>query len=222
MIDAVIIVSGGMDSVTLLHYLIKSKQITPAVLTFVYNQKHDKEVVCAKDNVSILNCNNHFVLDISFLKSIFDNSSLISSHIDIPTINEVIGDPQPSTYVPNRNMIFLSLAAAYAENIGVKHIYYGAQKHDAYGYWDTTPHFLTQLNNVYVQNRKTPIQIKAPFINYSKTEILKLGISLGVDYAKTWSCYKGENDACGICPTCSERLNAFSDLGLKDPLVYKP
>jgi len=222
MIDSVIIVSGGMDSVTLLHYLIKSKQITPAIITFAYNQKHDKEVMCAKENVSILNCKNHVILDISFLKSIFDRSSLISSHIEIPTIQEVAGDPQPSTYVPNRNMIFLSLAAAYAENIGVKDVFYGAQKHDTYGYWDTTPHFVAQLNNVYEQNRKTPIQVKAPFINYSKTEILKLGMSLGVDYAKTWSCYRGETYACGSCPTCSERLKAFTDSGLKDPLTYAP
>jgi 7-cyano-7-deazaguanine synthase len=221
MIDSVIIVSGGMDSVTLLHYLVKSKHLTPAIITFDYSQKHLKEIACAKDNASILKCTDHLVVDISFLKSLFDSSSLVSQHIEIPAMKDVKGDPQPSTYVPNRNMIFLSLAAAYAENLNVSDVYYGAQQHDQYGYWDTTSHFLEQLNSVYALNRKTPIYVKAPFINYSKTDILKLGISLGVDYARTWSCYKGETLACGSCPTCAERLKAFYNLGIKDPIPYK-
>jgi 7-cyano-7-deazaguanine synthase len=221
MVDSVIIVSGGMDSVTLLHYLIKYKRKTPAIITFLYKQKHFKEVQYAKENAEILKCKDHLILDISILKTLFESSALVSSRIDIPSMKDVIGDPQPSTYVPNRNMIFLSLAVAYAEKLQVSDIYYGAQKHDEYGYWDTTPQFLDQLNNVYRLNRKTPIQIKAPFVNYSKTDILKHGISLEVDYAKTWSCYKGETFACGSCPTCIERLKAFSDLNLQDPLSYK-
>ena len=220
MIDAVIIVSGGMDSVTLLHYLIKTKKVTPSVITFLYNQKHDKEVLCAKENAEMLHCKKHRILDISFLESLCSASSLVSPHIEIPDMKDVKDDPQPSTYVPNRNMIFLALAAAYAENCNVNVVYYGAQKHDEYGYWDTTPLFLEQLNQVYGLNRKTRVHIKAPFINYSKADILKLGMSLGVDYGKTWSCYKGEPIACGSCPTCAERLNAFSDCGIKDPLTY--
>jgi len=221
MINAIIIVSGGMDSVTLLHYLIKKKQMTPALLTFVYNQKHKKEIVYAKEQASLLKCTNHLVLDLSLLKPLFSSSSLVSSHIQVPGMTEVTGDPQPSTYVPNRNMIFLSLAVAYAENFGVSDIYYGAQKHDEYGYWDTTSDFLELLNHVYGLNRKIKVQVKAPFINYSKTDILKLGISLGVDYSKTWSCYNGESLACGVCPTCAERLKAFFNSGIKDPLPYK-
>jgi len=220
MIDSIIIVSGGMDSVTLLHYLIKCQQKTPAIITFLYHQKHIREVECAKENATILKCKNHLIVDLSLVKTLFDCSALVSSHIEIPEMKDVIGDPQPPTYVPNRNMIFLSLAAAYAENFHVTDIYYGAQKHDEYGYWDTTPQFLKRLNSVYGLNRKTPIQINAPFVKYSKADILKLGISLDVDYAKTWSCYKGEKVACGSCPTCIERLKAFSDLGIKDPLAY--
>jgi len=221
MLDAVIIVSGGMDSVTLLHYLVTAKHINPAIITFLYNQKHIKEVECAKENAAILKCKDHLIIDISFLKSLFDGSSLVSPDLEIPEMKDVIGDPQPSTYVPNRNMIFLALAAAYAEKLQVSNIYYGAQKHDEYGYWDTTLQFLEQLNNVYELNRKRTIQVKAPFINYSKKDILKLGISLGVDYAKTWSCYNGGSLSCGKCPTCVERLKAFSDLGLIDPLSYE-
>jgi 7-cyano-7-deazaguanine synthase len=118
-------------------------------------------------------------------------------------------------------MIFLALAAAFAETQGVSDIYYGAQRHDIYGYWDTTPQFLEQLNNVYRLNRKAPIQILAPFVTYSKTDILRIGLELEVDYSKTWSCYEGQDVACGRCPTCAERLQAFQNLGLTDPLTYQ-
>jgi len=139
----------------------------------------------------------------------------------VPDVAAVMGDPQPPTYVPNRNMIFLALAAAYAETNDVADIYYGAQSHDMYGYWDTTPEFLAQLNQVYGLNRKTAVQIKAPLVNHSKTDILRLGLELEVDYAQTWSCYEGQETACGRCPTCAERLKAFANVGLVDPLPYE-
>jgi 7-cyano-7-deazaguanine synthase len=134
---------------------------------------------------------------------------------------DVTGNPQPATYVPNRNMIFLALAAAYAESHGASSVYYGAQSHDMYGYWDTTPQFLAQLNQVYAQNRQTPIQIEAPFVNYAKTDILRKGLELGVDYGRTWSCYEGQTAACGQCPTCAERLQAFTNMGIEDPIPYQ-
>ncbi|ETR70077.1 MAG: queuosine biosynthesis protein QueC [Candidatus Magnetoglobus multicellularis str. Araruama] len=220
MINAIIILSGGMDSVTLLHYLIKRQKISPAIITFMYGQKHHKEIACAKEHARILDCQDHLIVDLTFLKPLFARSSLVSNQIQIPNMDDIKGNPQPSTYVPNRNMIFLSLAAAYAETLGVPDIYYGAQKHDAYGYWDTTTQFVTQLNALFGQNREIPIQIKAPFVDYSKTAILQLGQSLDVDYAKTWSCYKGDSLACGYCPTCYERLKAFADCDLRDPLPY--
>ena len=117
-------------------------------------------------------------------------------------------------------MIFLALAAAYAESHGVSDVFYGAQQHDLYGYWDTTPEFLARLNQVYQLNRKTPLRIQAPFVQYSKTDILRTGRDLNIDYAQTWSCYAGQALACGRCPTCAERLAAFANLGLTDPLPY--
>ena len=117
-------------------------------------------------------------------------------------------------------MIFLALAAAYAESHGVTDVYYGAQRHDMYGYWDTTAEFLEQMNQVYALNRKTPIRIKAPFVTWSKADILRAGLEMEVDYGRTWSCYEGRELACGRCPTCAERLNAYSELGLPDPLPY--
>jgi 7-cyano-7-deazaguanine synthase len=220
MVDCVAIVSGGMDSVTLLHELVTAQKRRPAVITFVYGQKHHKEVAYAQANAQLLGCDTHLVLDMAFLRPLFAHSALVSTETAVPPMQDVVGDPQPATYVPNRNMIFLALAAAYAETNGVHDIFYGAQQHDMYGYWDTTPEFLAALNGVYSQNRKTPIRILAPFVEQSKTDIVRLGLELGVDYGQTWSCYEGQELACGRCPTCAERLQAFAALGLTDPLPY--
>jgi 7-cyano-7-deazaguanine synthase len=221
MTDCVAIVSGGMDSVTLLHYLVKERGLETAVITFLYGQKHAKEVELAREQARLLGCGEHVVLDLGVLRPLFTTSALVADDIAIPTIADVTGDPQPATYVPNRNMIFLALAAAYAESHEANTVYYGAQSHDMYGYWDTTPEFLAQLNQVYGLNRKMPIQIEAPFVHYSKTDILRKGLELGVDYGRTWSCYEGQTAACGQCPTCAERLQAFANVGVQDPVPYQ-
>jgi 7-cyano-7-deazaguanine synthase len=220
MIDSVAIVSGGLDSVTLLHYLVQSKRRRPAVISFAYGQKHSKELAYARAQAALLGCQEHLVLDLQPLQALFASSALVSEAIAVPDMVEVAGDSQPSTYVPNRNMIFLALAAAYAEANGVSEVFYGAQRHDMYGYWDTTPQFLERLNSVYRLNRKTLIRIEAPFVDYSKADIVRLGMELDVDYGKTWSCYVGQEVACGRCPTCAERLEAFAELGQRDPLPY--
>lgn len=220
MIDSVAIVSGGMDSVTLLHYLIKVEKRTPAIITFGYGQKHDKEIEYAKAQAALLECQEHLVLDLALLRPLFANSALVSLETAVPDIMDVLGDPQPPTYVPNRNMIFLALAVAYAETQDVSDVFYGAQRHDIYGYWDTTLQFLERLNQVYTLNRKTQVTIQAPFVQYSKTDILRQGLELDVDYGLTWSCYEGQEAACGRCPTCAERINAFAEVGIPDPLPY--
>ena len=217
---SVVIVSGGLDSVTLLHEVVRNQGKTN-VLSFLYGQKHSKEIACASWHAGQLGC-THKIIDVrQELALALSSSALVAEGVEIPHIDDVMGDPQPVTYVPNRNMIFLSIAAAYAESIGSNFVYYGAQKHDQYGYWDTTPQFLNALNNVFKLNRKTPICILAPFVTFSKAQTLKVGLELGVDYGKTWSCYAGRNKACGTCPTCSERLTAFAELGVKDPLEYE-
>jgi len=218
--DSVVIVSGGMDSVTLLHHLVKHEHLNPALITFLYGQKHSREVACATENAALLGCKNHLILDLGPMRAIFESSALVSDQLAIPDVESVLGDPQPPTYVPNRNMIFLALAVAYAESLGVCDVYYGAQRHDQYGYWDTTPQFLEQLNEVYRLNRKSLVEIKAPFVNFSKADILRVGLELDVDYGKTWSCYAGQDVACGKCPTCAERLTAFKAIGMVDPVPY--
>ena len=220
-IDAVAIVSGGLDSVTLLHYLVKELGRRPAVITFLYGQKHGREVACARTQTALLGLDNHLVLDLNPLHPLFATSALVAEDVDIPSLDVMRGDPQPATYVPNRNMIFLALAAAFAESCDVEEIFYGAQRHNMYGYWDTTADFLARLNRVYRLNRKSPVTIRAPFVDRSKTELLRLGLALDVDFADTWSCYEGGEAACGRCPTCAERLQAFSNLGLEDPLPYR-
>jgi 7-cyano-7-deazaguanine synthase len=219
--DSVVIVSGGMDSVTLLHYLVTQEKRDPAVMTFQYGQKHSRELECAKVQVALLGIKAHMMVDLRATQAIFGTSALVNTDIIIPDMQEVVGDNQPATYVSNRNMLFLAYAVAYAESLKVDTVFYGAQAHDLYGYWDTTPEFLARLNNVYALSRKDAVRIEAPFVRYSKADVLRAGMALGVDYAQTWSCYAGQDKACGKCPTCAERLKAFEEVGLVDPVVYR-
>lgn len=217
---AVVLVSGGVDSTTLLHYAVKEHNRDCHALSILYGQRHDKEVECAKWQCDLLKV-PYEILDLSFFASFLSNSSLIrGSAEEVPHIIDVMGDPQPTTYVPNRNMMFLSIAAAYAENMGAQEVYYGAQKHDLYGYFDTTPEFLSRINAVLQLNRKNTVCIKAPFVEYSKADVIKLGLSLEVDYGKTWSCYSGGDKPSRFSATSAERLKAFAELGLEDPLEY--
>jgi 7-cyano-7-deazaguanine synthase len=221
MIDCIAVVSGGMDSITLLNYLVKRKRRLPALLTFSYGQKHSKEIEFARYHAHRLGCRDHRVLDLSLLAPAFSGSSLVSSHIAIPDAETVLDDPQPSTYVPNRNMVFLSIAVAYAETRGVDEVYYGAQRHDRPGYWDASPDFVDQMNAVLSLNRQHIIRIQAPFAFNSKADIVRLGFELGVDFGKTWSCFRGGEMACGVCAACVERLAAFEEMGLRDTVPYQ-
>lgn len=220
MADSVAIVSGGMDSVTLLHHLVKNMGRQPAVMSFRYGQKHAREIACAQHHAALLGRDDHLIADLNALRAVFGGSALVDADMAVPDMAAVEGDPQPVTYVPNRNSIFLALAAAYAESLGADVVYYGAQRHDLYGYWDTTPDFLERVNQVYALNRKNPVHIEAPFVTASKADILRTGLALAVDYSQTWSCYEGAEVACGRCPTCAERLQAFAEIGMDDPLPY--
>lgn len=218
--DCIAVVSGGMDSVTLLYYLVKRKRRLPALLTFIYGQKHSKETECARYHAQRLTCRDHRMIDLSLLAPAFASSSLVSGSLPIPDATAA-DDPQPSTYVPNRNMVFLSIAIAYAETRGVHDVYYGAHRHDQPGYWDASVEFVEKMNGVLRLNRKQPIQIIAPFASNSKADIVRLGFELGVDFGKTWSCFRGQEIACGACSACVERLQAFEEMGLQDSLSYQ-
>lgn len=196
MTNTVAIVSGGLDSVTMLHYLVKLRSRKPDVIIFDYGQKHSCEVGRAVWQASQLN----LTYKVHQINTIF-----------------VYGRDH---YVPNRNMIFLSLAVAYAESIQAKTVYCGAQAH-ANQIWDTTIPFLNRMNSVLRLNDRDQVQLEAPFGSMSKTEILELGIGIGVDYSMTWSCYAGKSLACGVCPVCKDRLEAFEACGVPDPLKYE-
>ena len=143
----------------------------------------------------------------------------------MPTIHEVLGDPAPKTEVPNRNMILLSLTAAYAEVQQMQYILTGLQVHDQYSYWDTTQRFVDSINDVLKQNRKTKLEVIAPFSSFSKKDeiilLKELDGSVGL-LAHTLTCYNPneEGHSCGKCPSCAERIKGFIDAGEKDPIKY--
>jgi len=221
--DAVVLLSGGMDSSTLLH-LIKRQRGAGAIhaLSFNYGQKHSRELAMAKWQARAAGVKSQLTVDVSFLKAVFaGGSALTDSRIAVPDLAELTTAQldQPPTYVPNRNMILLSLAAAYAESKGIRDVFYGAHAGDQYGYWDCTQKFILEMNRVLSLNRRTAVKIHAPFIKMKKAGILKAGLRLGVDFAHTWSCYRGGRHPCGKCPTCVDRLAAFLKAGIKDPLT---
>jgi len=153
-----------------------------------------------------------------FMKELLgDSSALTSDNIDIPTLQDVLGEAQPITYVPFRNQLMLSMALSYAEAIKSNKICFGAQAHDEYsGYWDTTMSFVDAINNVAKLNRENQIRIIAPFVKLSKCEEIIIGNELNIPYEDTITCYNGTN--CGECPTCKDRIKAFAVAGYKDPL----
>lgn len=221
---AVILLSGGLDSSTLLHYVRKTLGCGHIyAITFYYGQKHSREIRCASWQARALAVKEHKLLDMTALGTLTAGASaLTDAGIPVPDSNTLHAGQrdQPSTYVPNRNMILLALASAYAEAQGIPHVFYGAQTQDCYGYWDCTPEFQDRMNAVLALNRRQAIGIKAPFARMSKREIIAIGHDLGLDYAHTWTCYRGEQKACGTCPACKDRLSAFHRLGLRDPLDY--
>jgi 7-cyano-7-deazaguanine synthase len=219
---ATVLLSGGIDSTVLLHHVVKELGCTPVhALSFDYGQRHAKELACAHWQAEAVGIAEHRVIELTFLRDLLSGAStLMADGPPVPDLSELRdGDTdQPPTYVPNRNMMLLSIAAAYAEARGVRDVYYGAQAQDEYGYWDCTTDFLDRINAVLHLNRRDAITIHAPLIAASKAENVRKGIELGVDFAHTWSCYRGGDAPCGTCPTCVERANAFDAVSETDPL----
>ena len=219
---ATVLLSGGLDSTVLLHYVVKDLGYGQVfALSFRYGQKHSRELEMAAWQARYLaGVAEHQVIDLPFFSTLAAGSSaLLEGGAEVPALKAVPLDAldQPPTYVPNRNMILLSLAAAYGEARGCHTVFYGAQAQDEYGYWDCTAEFVTRVNRVLSLNRRSPVTIQAPFAGQRKSEGIRLGVRLGVDFAHTWSCYRGEERPCGACPTCVERRQAFAEVGIGDP-----
>ena len=220
----VILLSGGMDSVTLLHYVINKLDCKEVyALSFNYGQKHSRELEEAAWNCrKFPQIKEHRVMNLEFMKGILEGtSSLVGDKIEVPDLDKIKAEDldQPVTYVPNRNMMLLSLAASFAEARGCRQVFYGAQAQDEYGYWDCTKDFLEKINQLLSLNRRESITINAPFVAKTKGEVVEIGLENGVDFSHTWTCYRGGTKSCGSCPSCRERALAFSNAGSVDPLL---
>jgi len=220
---AVVLLSGGLDSSTTLGIANVEYEELHA-LTFLYGQKHDKEIRSAKKLAEHYSVIEHKFLDIPL--SDIGRSSLLHGGEEIPDHEEgEIGEDIPSTYVPARNIIFLSYALSYAESIEADAIYIGATARDYSGYPDCRPEFYEAFEKMAAKGTKRgvegdPISIEYPLIDMTKGEIIKKADEIGVPLHLTWSCYRGEEKACGECDSCKLRLKGFKEAGLEDPIEY--
>jgi 7-cyano-7-deazaguanine synthase len=214
----VTIYSGGMDSFTMLHDLLSQGKEVFA-LSFNYGQRHSKELICAEAVCSELAIPSR-TIDIRAISYLLAGSSL-TDDIDIPE-GHYEEESMKSTVVPNRNMIMLSLAIGYAVSIHAEAVYYGAHGGDHAIYPDCRPLFVERMNAVSEAANYESVAVIAPYLHMDKTSILKKGLSLGLDYGKTWTCYNGRQQACGRCGSCVERLEAFALNNKTDPLTYEP
>jgi len=215
---AVVLLSGGLDSATTL-YVAQSRGFDVRALVFRYGQRHDREVRQALAIARRAKCPAQ-VLGIELP---WKGSALLDSSKPLPQGRKKMRGI-PSTYVPARNTIFLSFALSYAESIGASHIFIGANALDYSGYPDCRPRYYKAWQGLAklatksgVEGRR--IRIETPLLRLKKSQIIKLGISLGVPYEMTWSCYQGAKKPCGRCDSCLLRARGFKEAGIKDPAL---
>jgi 7-cyano-7-deazaguanine synthase len=224
---AVVLLSGGLDSTTTLA-IAKSEGFETYALSFRYGQRHAVELESAARIADVLGVKQHIVADIDL--RLFGGSAL-TAEIPVPKADDVTGMRKgiPVTYVPARNTIFLSFALAWAEVLGSSDVFIGVNALDYSGYPDCRPEYISAYEKMANLSTKLGVEgrqhlkIHTPLIHFSKAEIIKKGISLGVDYAITSSCYDPgtEGRPCGHCDSCLLRAKGFSEAGLVDPLVLR-
>ena len=221
---AVVLVSGGLDSTTCLG-IAREKGFELYALTFNYGQRHNHELNSSKMIVDFFNIHDHSIIDIDLAK--FGGSAL-TDQIDIPKKRDLSDMAEiPVTYVPARNTVFLSLALAWAEVLGSFDIFIGVNALDYSGYPDCRPEYISSFEKTANLATKAGVsgssfRIHTPLIDMTKSEIIKVGIGLGIDYGLTSSCYdpnQGGNP-CGLCDACYLRLKGFKEAGIIDPLNY--
>ncbi|MFT9848136.1 7-cyano-7-deazaguanine synthase QueC [Aneurinibacillus sp. REN35] len=222
---AVVVLSGGLDSTTCMG-IAQAAGYELYPLTFYYGQRHNREVEMAKKVAAFYDAFDHRIVTLDFLRQI-GGSALTDTKIQVPVGENAAGEEDiPSTYVPARNMIFLSLAAAYAETVGAEAVYIGVSAVDYSGYPDCRPEFIHSMNETIQLATKagvagTGIRIEAPLAHLSKKETVEWGLTLKVPYELSTSCYQGGDEACGECDSCRLRLKGFAEAGAKDPILYK-
>ena len=208
---AIVLLSGGLDSATTLFYA-QAKGFSPHCLIFDYGQRHRKEIVAAK-RIARVAKSPYTILKIQFP---WKGSALLDKRTHIPSHRNLKNTNIPSTYVPARNIIFLSFAASYAETIGAKQIFIGANAVDYSGYPDCRPVFIKAFQRMLGQGLKMGVQgkglnVSTPLIHKSKAQIINLARRLGVPLDLTWSCYQGGRLPCGVCDSCRLRAQGFQD-----------
>ncbi|MBT6142802.1 MAG: 7-cyano-7-deazaguanine synthase QueC [Gammaproteobacteria bacterium] len=223
MSKAIVLLSGGLDSTTVLA-IAKAHDFECYALSFDYGQKQRSELESAKTIANQSNVVEHRIMKISLAD--IGGSALTDDEIDVPKYSE--SDEIPVTYVPARNTIFLSFALAWAEVIDCQKIYIGVNALDYSGYPDCRPEFIkafeTMANLATKQSVEgEKIEIKTPLISLTKAQIIQKGLSLGVDYSQTISCYlaNSNGEACGECDACVLRINGFNNANIKDPTFYQ-
>jgi 7-cyano-7-deazaguanine synthase len=224
---AVVLLSGGIDSVTAMAIAMHEGYVVHA-LSFNYGQRHTIEVKKARDISSAMGVKKHLVLDIN-LGAI--GGSALTASIAVPKNREAadMTSAIPATYVPARNTIFLSCALAWAEVLGIFDIFIGVHAQDYSGYPDCRPEYIKafeQMANLAIKaavEGKERVRIHAPLLHLAKADIIQRGVALGVDYSLTHSCYDPAPDgkACGRCDSCRFRLKGFAAAGLHDPISYQ-
>ncbi|WP_456452217.1 7-cyano-7-deazaguanine synthase QueC [Hydrogenimonas sp.] len=217
---AVVILSGGMDSTTAA-YIAKNDGYDLVAVHFDYRQRTESrerrafEAVCDALGVS-----ERYVIDLPFFEAI-GASALTDTSIEVPTGG--IEEGVPVTYVPFRNGIFLSIAAAIAEKEGAEALFIGVVEEDSSGYPDCREDFIAAMERAIDLGTKegTKIRIETPLVHLKKEDIVKKAVAEGVPLELTWSCYQGEERACGVCDSCRLRLKGFAKAGIEDPIPYE-
>lgn len=211
--SAVVLLSGGLDSATAL-YLAKAEGYQCFCLIFDYGQLHKKETICAVKIAKQSGC----AYGISKIHLPWKGSALLDKKVKVV---DKITKGVPATYVPARNIIFLSFALSFAETIKAKAIFIGAHAQDYSGYPDCRPEFFKSF--IKMARKGTiggnKIKIATPLLHKNKSQIIKLGKKHGVPFELTWSCYRGKKYPCGKCASCHYRAKGFKEAGLVDPLI---
>ena len=215
----IVLLSGGLDSATTL-FAALNKKYQCSCLIFDYGQRHRKEINQAKKIAKFAGC-DYQVVRISLP---WKGSSLLNKKITLPKNRNLSVKEIPSTYVPARNIIFLSFAVSYAEAVGAQKVFIGANAIDYSGYPDCRPEFYQAFHQVLKTGLKSgaeghSITIETPLIRKTKAQIIQLGRKLNVPYHLTWSCYSGGRKPCGNCDSCVLRQKGFSEIGQRDPLL---
>ena len=219
---AVVLLSGGLDSVTALA-IAKEQGYDCYTLSFNYGQRHDAELVAAQKLSHQTGVIEHKVIEID-LRAI-GGSALTDNSLDVPEQHQ---DGIPITYVPARNTVFLSIALGWAEVLSAQAIFVGVNAVDYSGYPDCRPEFIAAFEQMANLATKAAVEgqritINAPLIDMTKAEIIQQGVRLGVDYSQTISCYQADSDgrACGRCDSCRFRQQGFEQAGIEDPTHYQ-